>query len=177
MNKITTGLCSLTVALLLTGCVVIPPLHEAAGRGDTATVRQLLDQGTDVNAKAAGNWTALMSAAAEGRTETVELLLHRGADVNATSDVVGWTALLSAAQQGHTGCVQVLLAHGADINQRTRPIATLPSHNALEFARENGHPEIVQLVQAASRNGNSSTLQPSAVPATLPPPAGAAAPF
>jgi len=162
--------------MLLTGCVITPPLHEAAGRGDTAKVRQLLDQGTDVNAKAAGNWTALISAAAEGRTETVELLLDRGADVNATSDIVGWTALLSAAQQGHAECVKVLLAHGANIVQRTRPISTLASHNALEFARENGHPEIVQLIEAASRKGNSSTTQPS-VPATLPPPAESAAPF
>jgi ankyrin repeat protein len=108
--------------------------------------------------------------------ETVELLLNRGADVNATGDVVGWTALLCAAQAGHTECVKVLLAHGANIDQRTMPISTLASHNALEFARENGHTDIVQLIQTASRNGNSLTTPPS-VPTTLPPPAEQATPF
>jgi len=167
MNKTTAGLISLVAVMLLTGCVVVPPLLEAAGRGDTAKVQQLLDQGTDVNARAAGNMTALISAAAEGRTETVELLLNQGADVNATSDIVGWTALLAAAQQGHTGCVRVLLAHGANINQRTSPISTLASHNALEFAREGGHTEMVQLIQAASRKGAATTVD-AAPPPLLP---------
>jgi ankyrin repeat protein len=176
MNKTTTCLFSLAAAMLLTGCIAIPPLHQAAERGDTAQVQQLLDQGTDVNAKSAGNMTALMCAAGQGRVETVELLLNKGADVNAASDFVGWTALLEASYGGHTECVKVLLAHGANIDQRTIPISTLPSHNALEFARENNHPDIVQLIQAASRNGNGSTPQPS-VPTALPPPAESSAPF
>jgi uncharacterized protein len=176
MNRTMTCLFSLAAAMLLTGCVVIPPLHEAAGRGDTAKVRQLLDQGTDVNAKSAGNMTALICAAGQGRTETVELLLNRGANVNATSDFVGWTALLEAAYGGHTECVKVLLAHGANIDQRTRPISTLASHNALEFAREHGHTETAQLLDAASRKGNNLTTQPS-IPTTLPPPSESAAPF
>lgn len=162
--------------MLLTGCVVTPPLHEAATRGDTTQVQQLLDKGTDVNTKDIANQTALIYAAAQGHTETVELLLNRGADVNATGDVVGWTALLSAAQAGHTECVKVLLAHGANINQRNTAISTLPSHNALEWAKEKNYPEIVQLIEAASRNGNSSTTPPS-VPTTLPPPAEQATPF
>ena len=151
-----TCLFSLAAAMLLTGCIAVPPLHEAAGRGDTAKVQLLLDQGTDVNAKSAGNMTALMCAAGQGHTGTVELLLNKGADVNVTSDFVGWTALLEASYGGHTECVKVLLAHGANINQRTIPIATLASHNALEFARENGHPEIVQLIEAASRKGTAT---------------------
>ena len=167
MNKTTAGLISLVAVMLLTGCVVVPPLLEAAGRGDTAKVQQLLDNGTDVNAKDFGNGTALMYAAAEGHTETVVLLLDRGADVNAAGDVVGWTALLGAAQQGHAECVKVLLAHGANIDQRTRPISTLASHNALEFARESGHPEMVQLIIAASQK-SVVTPQEAAQPSMLP---------
>lgn len=41
--------------MLLTGCVATPPLHEAATRGDTTQVQQLLDKGTDVNTKDIAN--------------------------------------------------------------------------------------------------------------------------
>jgi uncharacterized protein len=170
MNKTTTCLLALAAAMLLTGCVVIPPIHEAAMRGDTPRVQQLLDKGTDVNAKDVANQTALIYAASLGHTETVVLLLNRGANINATGDVVGWTALLCAAQAGHTECVKVLLEHGANLDQRNRAISTLPSHNALEWAREKGYPEIVELIEAASRKGGLATRETAPPPSPLLPP-------
>ena len=168
MNKPTTCLFSLAAVVLLTGCI---PLQQAAMRGDTTKVQQLLDKGTDVNVKDFGNQTALIYAAARGHSETVELLLNRGADINAANRS-SETALMRASGAGHIDCVRVLLAHGANIDQRNRH-----GQNALDFARKKGHPDIVQLIAAASRKGAAGEAAPPSVPATLSPPAESAAPF
>ncbi len=161
--------------MLLTGCE--SPLNQAAMRGDTTQVRQLLDKGADINARSNGR-TPLMWAAQNGNTIVLEQLLSKGANINATG-IFGWTALILAAQQGHTDCVKVLLEHGANMDQRTEALPGMTSQNAVEWARSGGHTRIVQLLEAASRNGGMATkaaVQP-AVPSTLPPPTDSAAPF
>jgi ankyrin repeat protein len=120
MNKNTTYLFVLAAAMLLTGCA--SPLKQAAMRGDTTQVQQLLDKGVDVNAKDSNGETALMEAAGNGHTEVVKQLLAKGADVNAKSSY-GYTALLYAADKGHTECVGLLLDGGANINvQSSAPV-------------------------------------------------------
>ena len=86
----------------------------AAIKGDTATVKLLLDRGVSVNARpwfAAG--TPLIHAATLGRTDMVRLLLQRGADANAR-DGRGNTPLLLATLFGHHEVVALLLESGAD---------------------------------------------------------------
>jgi hypothetical protein len=73
----------------------------------------------------------------------------------------GGTALMLAAANDHTETVKLLLDRGADINVRDNEGKT-----ALVWAREKGHPEIVQLIEAASRKGGPTT-----------PPAESTAPF
>jgi ankyrin repeat protein len=175
MNKTTTCLIALAAAMLLTGCE--SPLNQAAQRGDTTRVQQLLDKGADINAKSNGR-TPLMWAAQNGNTIVLEQLLSKGANINATG-IFGWTALILAAQQGHTDCVKVLLQHGANMDQRTDSLPGMTSQNALEWARSGGHTRTVQLLEAASQNGGMAAkdaVQP-AVPTTLPPPTDSAAPF
>ena len=91
------------------------PLMDAAGRGDTATVRKLIGYGADVNAANRNGGTALMYAAAAGRMAALAMLLDHGARVDARSRT-GWTALTLAAVKGHPDVVQRLLRAGADIN-------------------------------------------------------------
>jgi ankyrin repeat protein len=120
MNKATTYLFALVAAMLLTGCAL--PLNQAAMRGDTTQVQQLLDKGADVNTKDSNGETALMEAAGNGHPEVVKQLLAKGADVNAKSSY-GYTALLYAADKGHTECVGLLLDGGANINvQSSAPV-------------------------------------------------------
>lgn len=88
-------------------------LIEAAGMGDTETVRALLDQQVDINAKnEVFGHTALIVAARQGYTDTVQLLLERGADVHA-QDNYGSTALHWAEKNGHTEIVRLLKEAGA----------------------------------------------------------------
>lgn len=88
-------------------------LIEAAGIGDTDTVRALLDEGIDINARnEVFGHTALIVAARLGYTDTVRVLLEKGADVNAT-DKYGTTALHWAEKNGHKDIVKLLREAGA----------------------------------------------------------------
>jgi hypothetical protein len=172
VNKTTTCLFLLAAAMLLTGCE--SPLNKAALAGNTAKIQQLLDNGADINKRTlAYSRTPLLYAAETGNTNVVELLLSKGANINAP-DAIGYTALMLATVRGHAECVKVLLAHGANIDQRTVALSQdLPSLTALDLAIKSGHPEIEQLIKAASRKGATQ----SSVPTTLPPPAESASPF
>ncbi len=100
-------------------------LATAIRGGDVRTVRRLLDDGADVNARDAAGNTPLILAAFYAGPECVELLLERGADVNAANKA-GVTPLIRAATDpektrllvdaGANVRVRLLLAHGADPN-------------------------------------------------------------
>ena len=91
-------LLALLIPLLVNAQDINQDLFEAAKKGDTATVRALLDAGADVNANDGGE-TVLMAAAVEGHIATVQALIAAGADVNATTNN-GVTALMAAAMEG-----------------------------------------------------------------------------
>ena len=91
-------------------------LHDAARKGDTATVKALLKAGADVHATDRHGQTALHVAAGQGRTEVITSLLAAGADVHATLNYGGRTALHWAASTGHAETVTLLLEAGADVH-------------------------------------------------------------
>src|SRR5208337_2256856 len=70
-------------------------LINAAGKGDTAAVQQLLRQGANIEAKNSNDWTALRWAAIEGQIDVVKLLLDKGANIEAKNGA-GYTALYEA---------------------------------------------------------------------------------
>ena len=105
-----------TLAMLVALLISIPTiaqdinsqLIEAAKKGDTVSIKTLLDAGADVNAKNGNGFTALMWAAGRGHTEIAQALLDAGADVNAKGND-GQTALMAATQAGHPQIAQALL--------------------------------------------------------------------
>ena len=88
-------------ALLLVGCGVPSPddIYAAAYYGNTATVKQHIAAGADINAKNGGGFTPLHGAVGgpnpnwKGSKDIVELLIVNGADVNAKEKSNGWTPL------------------------------------------------------------------------------------
>ena len=62
-------------------------LIDAAKRSDVEAVRALVEQGLDVNARAADGATALHWAAYRGRVELIQLLIRSHAAVDATNDL------------------------------------------------------------------------------------------
>jgi len=87
--------------------------HSEFRAGSVTTVRKCFEKGADVDMRAEGNITALMSASIDDEAPVVELLLHAGADMEA-KDERGYTALILAAQEGHTTILKLLLEAGAD---------------------------------------------------------------
>ena len=81
----------------------------------TFTVRYLLDQGANANAKDSDDEiTALMKASRQGHIDIVQLLYERGADVNAKLKD-SYTALHFAVQFENVAVVELLLKQGANI--------------------------------------------------------------
>ena len=116
-------------------------LMRAALDGNTERVRELIDQGADINQRDDNGRTALMFAVVNLHYETMKVLLEYGADVNAKSKQ-GGTALMAAALTGDRRMVQALLDKGADLHER------LPetNHTARTIAATHGYAEIARLL-------------------------------
>ena len=118
------------------------PLMRAALNGNTERVKELLDQGVDINLKDDEGRTALIFAVINTHYETMKLLLEHGADVNVKSNR-GGTALMAAALAGDLRMVQALLDKGADVHARLRET----NESAVNLAESHGHAEIARLLR------------------------------
>ncbi|KAF3206421.1 hypothetical protein TWF679_008727 [Orbilia oligospora] len=119
---------------------LVSPLYYASYGGLLGAVKDLLDQGVDVNAQGGEYYTALQAASDGGHEKTVELLLNHGADVNAQGGDY-YTALQAASRGGHEKTVELLLNHGADVNAQGGYYYT-----ALQVASDGGHEKTVELL-------------------------------
>ena len=103
-------------------------------------VKDLIEQGADVNAKDKDGMTALIVASRNGHREVVEMLISNGADVNA-KDNSDWTALMRASIKGQSKIAELLIANGALVNSKGVDGCT-----ALIAAAFDGCNEIVKLL-------------------------------
>eukprot|EP00980_Cylindrotheca_fusiformis_P008738 scaffold1868_cov193-Cylindrotheca_fusiformis.AAC.23 len=97
--------------------------HSAAGRGQTAEVRQLLQEKPHhVNHRDTNGWMPLHEAVRGGHVETVALLLEHGADINSRTKARGkgaaggsalWWAIQSHGEEH--AIVQFLRSNGAKL--------------------------------------------------------------
>lgn len=118
-----------------------PLLLEALQNGKADVVKQLIEEGINVNLIRDGS-SPLMMAASKGQTELAEIFLQAGVNVNAKNDD-GWTALHKAAfDQAETGIIDLLLQSGIDSETRNKSGKT-----ALNMAEEKGHREIVRVIK------------------------------
>jgi len=86
---------------------------KAAGSGDEEALQQLMNQGADVNAKDAGENTALHLATKHGHKNIMHLLIAHGADVNAQNDYLSTPLHLT---ERNMESIRILLEAGADPN-------------------------------------------------------------
>ncbi len=113
-------------------------LFAAAEAGDVATLRRLLNGGAAVDARDAGQRTALLVATRANRVEAARLLIERGADVNA-KDAIQDSPFLYAGAEGRLEILRLTLAAGADLKSTNRYGGT-----ALIPAAHHGHVETVR---------------------------------
>jgi len=117
-----------------------PQFVEAIEGGDVEAVKQLVEEGINVNVVRDGV-TPLMIAASKGKTEIAEVIIQAGANINERTDD-GWTALHNAAcDQADAGVVDLLMQSGIDIEAKNKSGKT-----ALQLAEEKKHRDIVTAI-------------------------------
>jgi cytohesin len=151
-------------------------LHSAAAESWPEVARFLVARGADIDARDGKGNTALHHAARHGSLEVLALLIDGGADVNAATPVLRVTSVHLAARHGHVDAVRLLVANDADLNAQStlygtplhwaadsgeRGVAEVLLENgasphavdnhrltAVERANENGHTDLVALLEA-----------------------------
>jgi ankyrin repeat protein len=120
-------------------------LMAAAWRNQIAVVRLLLNHGADIEARNEKGITALIFSTYDDGMESVRELLSRGANADAISDC-RWTPMIQAMVNGKTDVAYALFNHGADIH-----VTDLKGKSAIEYARENNHPETALALESATQ--------------------------
>jgi uncharacterized protein len=95
-------------------------LLAATRKGDVAAVKQLLDQGADVNAKTRYNSTPLFFACDRGHLEVAKLLIERGANLNVKDNFYNASALSWAMSKKHDAIVELLIDKGVNPSDAMR---------------------------------------------------------
>ena len=113
-------------------------LIQAAERGETETVLQLLQTGADINARDERGRTPVMAATHGNHPETVDALIQRGADIN-LQDNRRDNPFLYAGAEGLLAILRLTIEAGADTKLTNRFGGT-----ALIPAAERGHVEVVK---------------------------------
>ena len=90
-------------------------IWTACRKGALERVRQLIQNGQDVNIGNSVGVTPLMEAAAYGHDQKVRELIRAGADVNGKSNTKQ-TALHKASWRGHSSVIKTLAEAGANLN-------------------------------------------------------------
>jgi ankyrin repeat protein len=129
--------------------------------GAAESVRLLLKQGADPNARSRGTSnSALTRAALRGDRAVVAMLIDGGAAVNGPD---GSSALMAAVSQSDADLITFLLDRGADVD--SHPISSAPVTNgeaqptALMIAADRGAGEVVDLLLRRGANVNAIDLQ------------------
>ena len=127
----------LALVIGIAPAVLAGPLHDAAGKGDLATVETLLAGGAKIDERGTNGETALILAVLAGKDAVAGFSSSRGPGVTATNQG-GFTPLHAAAYAGDTGIAELLLEHGADVNAKSCSVS--PLHAAAE-----DHADMVKL--------------------------------
>jgi uncharacterized protein len=119
-------------------------LHDAAARGDSGEIEQLIAEGEKPNLQDANSRTPLHVAAFLRRHDAARTLMRLGADPNAL-DAERYDILTIAAVNDDLEMLNIALAAGANAGAITSPYAG----TALIAAAHRGHVEIVRALIAA----------------------------
>jgi len=113
-------------------------LLSAVEQGDLSTIKELINQGADINARDFIGRTALMRACFAKNLDIVNEFIAQGADVN-KYDFNRSTALMYACRQEDLDIVNALIAGGANLDappfEKQTPLMIAVDRNNLEIVR------------------------------------------
>jgi ankyrin repeat protein len=147
-------------------------LQTAAGKGELAIVKLLLDNGAAVNGIKQPDLTPLHYAAGNGHKAVVDLLLSQGAEVDSRTES-GTTPLHLAALNGYTVVAKTLLDAGAPVNARVSrdvnrsdlvPLQLSAGQTPLHAAAEAGYSALVELLIARGADVNAEDAKDGRTP-------------
>jgi Ankyrin repeats (many copies) len=142
MKKNNLIFCLLFVAFLQNTYCINKTIHAAVKAKNITAVKQLLESGSDVNAKQRGlEMTPLHYAIETGYLEVVECLVDHGADITAKTKT-GWSALHLAAYKGNLEIVHYLINQGANSDAQDNKKRT-----ACDLASTNGQEQITTFLK------------------------------
>ena len=120
------------------------PLIDAAQKNLLNVVKELVNQGVDINSTNDFKRTALMQACVQGHEDVVKWLLQNGANelLTAKNDE---TALDFALYNGHVKIAQILINHNPEVLQGKL------GQNALRIARDSKNVELIELIEIAQK--------------------------
>jgi len=151
-QHVITTLVGIMLSLLLAAAsAAVKPVVDAAERGDTGLVRELLQNGADANEAQGDGMTALHWAAESGDTELAGLLIYAGANLEAGTRIGGYTPLHIASRKGHAEIVKTLL----DANARAGAITTTSRVMPLHLAAAAGNTDAVRALLNAGADANA----------------------
>ncbi len=130
--------------------VEMPPLVEAASKGDLAKVKSILGEGTLVDVKDSRQRTALAVAVSEGKKDVVEYLISQQANINSKRDD-GGTPLMEAARTKNLAMVTLLIEKGAEIEGTDNF-----GRNALMMAAQGGSREVFDYLVSKGADINAT---------------------
>lgn len=130
-------------------------LLDAAAAGDIAAIDRLLVAGANPNTRdILSGYTALHHAATAGHLPAVRILIERGADFGDRRNTVYASPLASAVVAGRLEVVAYLLSKGADPSECLYG----DDKTLIDEARDEGHLQIVELLQASLTRAGDDTL-------------------
>ncbi|KAM6456526.1 2-5A-dependent ribonuclease [Liasis olivaceus] len=147
-------------------------LNDAVKAGDIQLVRQLLEEGADINAHVEYGWTPLHSAVQRDSEEIVNFLLENGADPFVRKDD-GATPFILAGIEGNVNILKLFLDKGSDVNEygvngftAFMEAAVNGREEALRFLHKNGadvnQGRIVDENKRAVKKGGATALMDAA---------------
>jgi uncharacterized protein len=123
-------------------------LMDAVKGNQVARVRQLIQEGADVDELDDHQDAPLVMAAYQGHVEVLQLLLEAGADVKAVDPEMRATALHAAAYAGRTDAARLLIQYGIDIDRQ----GPYNGYTALHDAIWQNHVATAQVLIEAGAN-------------------------
>jgi ankyrin repeat protein/tRNA A-37 threonylcarbamoyl transferase component Bud32 len=118
-------------------------LHKAVEEGSLSAVEELLQAGSEIDARDESGCAPLHLAVRNNHPRILKVLISAGADINAP-DGAGATPLHLAAAAGSREMAEYLVNKGADVKVKDRDGQT-----ALHLANAQGHAELAEILMEA----------------------------